>query len=183
MLQVIEQLLHGAQTARQDHRPADARRLLIEAVELCRKEADRAHLAVALTALGQAERDLHQLDAALHHYEEAAAIYRADGPPLRLAHTIRHLGDIHLQAGHHAHAEPCYLAALDIYRRHPETGALDLANLLRGYAILKAGDGEKEAAKGLWEEAGALYAEVGVEAGVQESERRIAELCPRNDLR
>jgi tetratricopeptide (TPR) repeat protein len=174
MSEIIDQLLRGAYAARQDHRPADAKRLLIDAVELCREAEDRERLPVALTALGQAERALHRLEAARQHYEEAAAIYRADGPALRFAHTVRHIGDIHLESGQLALAEPLYKTALDLYRKHREAPPLDVANMLRSMAILKGELGETRVARLLWEEAGALYASVNVEAGVEESKRRIA---------
>jgi tetratricopeptide (TPR) repeat protein len=177
MSEIIDHLMRGALAARKDHRPADAKRLLLDAVDLCRKDEDRKKLPIALTALGEAERDLHHLDLAQQYYEEAAAIYRTDGPPLRFAHTIRHIGDIHLQAGQHALAEPCYKAALAIYRKYADAPPLDVANTLRGMAILKTEVGENRVASVLWQEAGDLYASVNVEAGVQESKRRIALLA------
>jgi tetratricopeptide (TPR) repeat protein len=131
-------------------------------------------LALALKGLGQIERDLHHGDAALQHYEEAAEIYRAESDPLKLAHTVRHVGDIHQDAGRLKLAEPCYREALAIYRAHAETPPLDLANAIRSLALLKSNTGEAAQARALWEEARNLYAMVNVEAGVQESSRRIA---------
>jgi tetratricopeptide (TPR) repeat protein len=170
----IQTFLDQAQQARLEHRPGDARPHLEEAVRLCRESTDPLLLARALTALGQIERDLSHPEGALHHYEEAAAIYRAAGEELRYAHTIRHIGDIHRQEKRPAPAEPCYRAALEIYRAHPQPDALDVANAIRGYALLKEETGEPLQAIGLWKEARELYAKVKVEAGVAESTRRIA---------
>ena len=172
-----ENLRARAAQARRENRPDDARWDLIEAVALCREAKDDTDLALALTALGQIERDLHKNEAAMKNYEEAVAIYRKKGDAQVLAHTIRHLGDIHRNLKHTELAESCYREALALYRPDETTRPLDLANTLRGYALLKEDAGEPHAAKLLWEEAQQLYAAVGVEAGVTESTRRLAVLA------
>lgn len=111
-------------------------------------------------------------EAALTHYGEAAAIYPAEGDELRLAHTVRHVGDILREAGRPEPAEPCYREALAIYRRNERTPPLDLANAIWGFTRLK---GRSAEAKALWQEARDLYAAVGVEAGVAESSGRLVE--------
>jgi tetratricopeptide (TPR) repeat protein len=93
-----------------------------------------------------------------------------------LAHTVRHVGDILQDQAKLDLAEPCYREALDIYRCHPETPPLDLANTLRGYALLKGAQGRAQEASLLWLEARTLYMETSVAAGVTESERQIARL-------
>jgi len=174
MLNGPDESLELASQARRENRLADARQHLVESVKRCRENGSSLDLAKALIRLGQIERDMHHRDAALRNYEEATAIYRAEGDPLRLAHTVRHLGDIHREAGHAELAEPCYGEALSIYRSHDQTPPLDLANAIRGWAILREEMGEAGEAKKLWEEARELYAAVNVEAGVEESSRRIA---------
>jgi len=51
-------------------------------------------------------------------------------------------------------AGACYHEALGIYRSHAETPpldlALDLANAIRGLAILKSDTADAEAARALW---------------------------------
>ncbi len=173
MSEQSDRLIKQALQARRDNRPDDAKRHLVEAGALCREGGERAELARALADLGQIERDLHHNNAALRHYEEAVAIYRADGNPLKLAHTIRHVADIQRHEGNHPVAETCYGEALRIYRAHPETPPLDLANALRGWALLKEAAGEVQEARAQWQEAGKLYADVHVEAGVAESKRRM----------
>ncbi len=174
-----DKLLTQAFEARRENRLADAERNLIQAVDLCRNADVRAKLAKALTGLGQIERDLHRDHAARQHYEEAAAIYRAEGDALRLAHTVRHLGDIHQDAGRLELAEPCYREALDLYRSREATPPLDLANALRGLALLKDAAGEAEQASLLWAEERDLYSAVNVKEGVAESSRRLALLANR----
>jgi tetratricopeptide (TPR) repeat protein len=171
-----ELLLKQGYQARRDHRYGDAKGIYAEAVGLCRSENNRALLAQSLTRLGGSERDLGEIEASLAHYEEAVSICRSLDDPLSLAHTVRHVGDILREANRLNEAAPCYAEALEIYRRHPGTDILDLANTLRGFALLKAATGDKEAAISLWQEAGTLYSQVDVQAGVAESERQIAML-------
>jgi tetratricopeptide (TPR) repeat protein len=169
-----ETLLHEGYRARREDRLAEAKDCFAEAVDLSRTVGDEAALAKALTGLGQIDRDLGETDAALSHYEDAVVICRTLNDPLRLAHTVRHVGDILRNRGKLGLAAPCYEEALGIYRRHEETPPLDLANAIRGYALVKAGTGDKEEAVELWLEAGGLYAAVGVQAGVAESEAQVA---------
>jgi tetratricopeptide (TPR) repeat protein len=171
-----DQLIDEALQARREGRHEDAKANLAEAIDLCRKASSRSDLARALSALGQIERDLHHLDAALQHYEEACAIYREEGNHPKLAHTVRHLGDIHRSAGHATSAEPCYVEALRIYRNTPQTTPLELANAVRGFALLKGDAGDSPRAISLWTQARRLYEEAGVTEGVAECNRRLAAL-------
>jgi tetratricopeptide (TPR) repeat protein len=122
---------------------------------------------------------LGQNDAVRPLYEEAVSIYREEGSALDLAHTIRHLGDVHRHEGQAKLAEDCYLEALALYRNQEATPPLDLANAIRPLAILRDDAGEVEEAELLWEEARALYASVNVAAGVEESSARLAPLEQR----
>jgi tetratricopeptide (TPR) repeat protein len=174
----IANLLAQARQARFEN-PADAKRYLVEAVALARaaKTEDRLQLAQALTDLGQIERDTQHTDEALRLYGEAETLYRTAKAWLKLAHTVRHIADICREKGLLKIAEPAYQEALEIYRAHKETLPLDLANTIRGLALLKEALGEKQEAKALWEEAGKLYASANVEAGVKECDRRLALLA------
>jgi len=133
-------------------------------------------LAGSLVGLGQIERDLNNTKAAIQHYGEAVVIYRGGANPLRLAHTIRHLADILREDGALESARPLYEESLRLYRAHAETAPLDLANAIRGFALLRGAAGEPKEAKILWQEARALYASVSVQAGVEESEIQISQL-------
>jgi len=176
MTVMTDQLMQQGAQARREHRSADAKRCFTEAVEAARANGTQIELAGALKALGQVERDLGRNDDALRLYQEAVVIYTAEGDALQQAHTVRHVADILLVSGRHIQAEPCYEEALKIYRNHEQTEPLDLANTIRGLAMLKQETRNVDDAKALWEEARALYAAVNVEAGVAESNRRIAQL-------
>ncbi|HSZ64048.1 MAG TPA: tetratricopeptide repeat protein [Terriglobales bacterium] len=173
MPELADDLLLQALQARREHRLADAERVLIKAVALYRESGNRAELARALATLGQIERDQRHLDDALRHYQEALALYRAEDDPQPIAHTVRHVADILREAGRHKMAEPYYLESLKLYRSEAGTDTLDLANAIRGLALLKSDIGEAEPARSLWEEARELYAAVRVDAGVAECDRRL----------
>ena len=172
-----EVLIRLGYEARREKRLENAKQFFAEAVEFCRAAADQEVLARSLTGLGQIERDLKNNAQALQHYEEAASIYRSLPDPLRFAHTIRHAGDILRDQGSLERARPCYEEALTIYRGHPETPDLDLANAIRGFALLVADAGETEQAESLWREVKKLYNAVNVQAGVEESDAQIRRLA------
>jgi tetratricopeptide (TPR) repeat protein len=181
-------LLRQARQARVEGRLDDARRDLLAAADLLRQRGTRRELAQVLRDLGEMERRmprLHDTAAARRHYEESVAVWRELDEPLRLAHTLRHLGDVHQDAGCPALAEPCYHEALAVYRGYEQTAPLDLANAIRSLAVLAGGAGREEEARGLWQEAQGLYAACGVEAGVAEAARRlaVARSAPGTNLR
>ena len=109
----------------------------------------------------------------------AVAFARRGDDTLRLAHSVRHLGDAYNYARRAALAEPCYVEALSIYRHHKNTRPLDLANALRGFAVLKHEVGVADEAQRLWQEAHDLYRTLNVPAGVAESAARLALLARR----
>lgn len=176
MASAVDTLLHEGYGARREGKRLDAKRLFVEALDLSRTTEDQDATAQALTGLGRIERDLGNGDIALKCYEEAAEIYRFRQNVLQFAHTIRHVGDIHYEAHHFDLAELQFREALAIYRAHPETPPLDLANAIRGYALLKGATGDIQQARTLWREAGNLYAQLDVQAGVEESQRKLTAL-------
>lgn len=175
----IDAILRSARQARNEHRLQDAKCALLDGMEACRQTGQKAELALVLKALGQIERDMGNPEIALPLYEEAVMIYRDQDQPLALAHTIRHVADIQQDLGRAELAEGNYREALAIYRDHPETSPLDLANAIRGLAILASDTAKNEEARALWQEAHDLYAAVNVEPGVKESSRRLAVLASR----
>jgi hypothetical protein len=138
------------------------------------RDYDRTDVAALLRELGELDRREGRADDARAHYEESVAMLREMNDPLKLAHTVRHLGDVHRHAGRVEPAEACYREALEIYRGNEQTTPLDLANAVRAMAVLQESAGNAAGAAQLWQEAHDLYAAAGVEAGVKESEKRIA---------
>ena len=130
--------------------------------------------AASMRALAEEERRAGRGDRAVAAYEQAVAILRGGSEPLRLAHTVRHLGDVHVEEGHLDAAEACYTEALQIYRGAPDAPVLDVANAIRAMAVLQERVGGRAEAAALWEEAGRLYEIAQVDAGIRESARRVA---------
>ena len=130
----------------------------------------------AADSLRQAGERARRHDPALarRSYEEAVALLRQTAETLKLAHTLRHLGDVYCEAGETALAEPCYIEALALYRAHPLPPPLHLANAIRAAAMLQVRLGHSANALPLWAEARALYAACGIDAGVEECSRHMA---------
>ena len=141
-------------------------------------EAD-AQLARAqeLRNLGEMQRSQPGSDGGVAAYQEAIAILRQHSVPLRLAHAVRHLGDIYRHAGDFDQAAHCYDEALELYRRNEgEARPLDIANALRGAALLKEKTGDAKTAIEFWEGARTIYAAENIEKGAAEGARRIERL-------
>jgi tetratricopeptide (TPR) repeat protein len=150
----------------------DEFRDLAARVAALRAHGQSRQLGLALRELGELTRKRGEAEAARDSYEEAAGRLRLDRADLTLAHTVRHLGDVHREAGRPDLAEPCYLEALMLYGAQPEAQPLDFANALRSMAILRMEAGLTEEGAGLWRQAGELYARLGIEAGVREARLR-----------
>jgi tetratricopeptide (TPR) repeat protein len=183
-------LIAAGYQARRENRPLDAKAAFTQAVYLCRESGPLdLRLPEALKGLGQIERDLGNLPAALQHYREAADLERSrshdPAQPLKLAHTVRHIADLLRESGDLLPAGSYYDEALLLYRDHPETRPLDLANTLRGLALLKGATGHSEAAIVYWQEARELYADAAIRTGLDlqpaydEIDRQITQLSGR----
>jgi tetratricopeptide (TPR) repeat protein len=157
--------------ARKQGRPADARAIFFKAVRSAAEEGDRPSLAEALCGLGQSERDIGNLEASSHHYANAVILYREIGPPERLAYALRHEAEVRREECQPTAAEPLYLEAETLYRQLGDSAKLDLANTLRGLALLNPKN-----SKPLWLEARALYAEQKIDAGVAECDEYLSAL-------
>lgn len=163
----VKSLIAAGYQARRERRLPEAKFAFTQAIHQLRDAVPpTAHLAEALRGLGQIERDLGEIAAALEHHQQAADVYRDLDAPQAVAHTVRHVADIERENGNLAAAARNYDEALLLYRSHPETNALDLANALRGYALLKGTTGHKEAAMAAWQEARVLYEQVAAETGL-----------------
>ncbi len=171
----FQELFARGYRARKENRIADSRAIFIKGVRGAAEEGDRPSLAEALCGLGQAERDIGNLEAARLHYAGAATLYREIGPPQRLAYAIRHEADVLRQECRAAEAEPLYLEAASIYRQQGEQATLDLANTLRGLALVADSSAKPEASKPLWQEARQLYAKCNAAAGVAECDQKLSQ--------
>jgi tetratricopeptide (TPR) repeat protein len=169
----VRRLIDKSSDARRARDHAAAVNFAELAIETARQANDHEGLGAALAAFGRLRRDERDLDGAAKLYEEAAEIARELGDELTLAHRLRHIGDIATEQGDLGRAEDCYDHAGQLFGTQ-ETAQLDRANFLRSKALLKEKQGAKEAAAQYWAEARALYSATGVDAGVKESDRRLA---------
>lgn len=96
---------------------------------------------------------------------------------MSLAHTVRHLGDVHRRAGRLIEADRCYSEALSLYRAAPQPPPLDFANAIRPAALIKEAAGDLESAKALWVDARRLYEIAGVQVAVDECGTRLSRLA------
>lgn len=165
-------LVQRGHAERRAERLEDALQSFAEAVAAARRDGNDADLVLALKGLGQIERDLGHGERALPLYEEAAELCAANDDRIGLAHALRHLGDIHQDANALSAAEPCYERALELYRQEEAATALDLANALRPYALLRERHGDAEAVA-LWREARAFYVAAGISEGIEECDRHL----------
>jgi tetratricopeptide (TPR) repeat protein len=134
-------------------------------------EAIQTQLEIA----GQA-RAGDDLVGARNGYAKAAALARETNQPLLRAFALRHLSEIDLKADRPAEAMAHAEQALALYRRHGQEASLDAANALRLIALALEGLRRTPAAARAWTEARALYAALGIEAGVEESDVHLAEI-------
>lgn len=169
-------LIEAAWQARRDGRHDEAERQAVQGIAVARQAGARADLITALKALGHIVCDDHQNERALRLYEEAVALCREEHDPLLLAHTVRHLGDVHRHASRPIEADRCYSEALALYRGAAQPPPLDVANAMRPAALVKEATGDLEAAKALWSDARRLYDMAGVQVAAAECSRRLSRL-------
>ncbi|MXW17227.1 MAG: tetratricopeptide repeat protein [Gemmatimonadetes bacterium] len=149
---------------------------LARAREILERAGATKELSVALGKLGHVALDLDDPERARTLFEESVAAAREAGDPLRLAHAVRHLGQVDHRLGRLESARRCYEEALDLYDRAGPAHPLDHANALRPMAALSEELGDVEEARLRWGRAVELYRSAGVEEGVRECETRLSRL-------
>lgn len=146
---------------------------LIRACGICEEIGATKELSIALGKLAHVALDRGQADRAGGLLEEAVAAARETGDALRVAHAVRHLGQVRHRQRRWDQAKACYREALDLYEKGDDTSPLDHANALRPMALLLEDRGDADAAVDVWREAARLYRAAGVAAGVEECEARM----------
>jgi len=169
-------LIERSSAARRSGDHAAAMGLAEEAKDAAQTSGDPRQLGAALSALGRLRRDEHKLEAAAQLYEQAVALAREAGDTMALAQRLRHVGDIAIEQDDLARAEQCFDEASQIFDAL-ESDPLGQANFLRSMALLREKQRANDVAAGLWSDARALYVEAGIDAGVEESDRRLRRLA------
>ena len=147
---------------------------LVRACEICEQAGARRELSVALGKLGHVALDLDQPNKARTLFEKSVAAARDAGDPLRLAHAVRHLGQVNHCLRRLESAGRCYEEALDLYDQFGSAHPLDHANTLRPMAALREELGDLEGARLLWRKAAKRYGAADVEEGVRECEAHLS---------
>jgi tetratricopeptide (TPR) repeat protein len=168
-------LIEQGRKARQEHRLEDARSLFSEALKQCCGDDDPRLEAELHSELAYVERALHDEQSAEANYRLAAEMFRTLRDPLRTAHNMRHLADILRETGRSHEAAPFYSESIEFFRKSGEY-PLQLANALRGLALMQGDLKDFSGSLQSWAEAKALYQMVSVDAGVAESRKRIDDL-------
>ena len=171
-----EVLLARAIEARRAGLYGEARDDAEAAESIARHSGGGAELARALKVLAQIDRDQGRPEAARSRYEEAARLHREMDDRLAMAHTVRHLGELHTEAGRLGEADAALTEALDLYRADGGAPKLDVANAVRPMAILREEQDRTDDARRLWSEARALYLDEGIQEGVVECDEHLARL-------
>jgi len=122
----------------------------------------------------RAARNAGRRDEAERGYADAGGQARIENDPLALAHAQRHISDLARERGSVDEALSAAAEAVAIYRLQAGSRPLDLANALRLNALALDAADRREEATPLWQEARGLYASVGVAAGVDEADARLA---------
>lgn len=147
---------------------------LVRACEICEQAGARKELSIALGKLGHVVLDRDDPDRARTLFAESVVVARELDDPLRLAHAVRHLGQVNHRLGRLESAARCYEEAVDLYDQAGTAHALDHANAIRPMAMLKEELGDVEGARRLWRTAAKLYRSAGVEEGVRECEAHLS---------
>ncbi len=174
----VRQLLSDAWAERRAGQYDEARALVDRAEQMCPTDA-HALLGRVYHVRMQLASDHGLADEALRLCQRSLDYYRAAGDPQRIAHSMRHVADLERRSGRHASAARLYEEALDIYRGSDQTSALNLANLLRGYALALQETQQIAEATNCWKEARDLYDQLSISEGVHEADHMLEQLKER----
>ena len=171
----IDKLLENAWDKRRVGKYREARFLVEKAQELIRDD-DYNSFGRVFHIYMQFESDHNKLSKALEYCQQSLNFYRKANKLDKVAHSIRHLADLQRRLGKNSVAESNYREAIDIYRNNPQTDTGDLANALRGFALVLEQLNKITEAMSVWEEARELYHKCGIQAGVDEAEDKLESL-------
>jgi tetratricopeptide (TPR) repeat protein len=133
----------------------------------------------------EAERLRHAGDPerALVRQRRAVALWREIGDPASLAHAVRHIADMLVEAGRAGEASEPIAEMLALYRQASDALPLDVANALRSAAVHAEAIGDGDSAEAFWLQARQRYAALDEvfekltgqpgNPGVEEADRRI----------
>lgn len=119
---------------------------------------DQRRQAAIYAAAAQQSRAAGDFYDALLQQRRAITLLRDAGDRTALAHAIRHLADILVDAGRAGEASESITEMLTLYRAIPDAQPLDIANALRSAAVHAEALGDNETARAFWIQARERYA-------------------------
>jgi len=119
---------------------------------------DQRQQAATYAAAAQQLREAGDFYNALIQQRRAVALLRDASARATLAHAIRHLADILVDAGRAGEASESITEMLTLYRAIPDAQPLDIANALRSAAVHAEAIGDNETARAFWIQARERYA-------------------------
>ena len=131
-------------------------------------------------------RKAGDLDGALIRQRRAVGLWRELGDTAALAHAVRHIADMLVEAGRAREANEPIAEMLALYRQARDASPLDIANALRSAAVHAEAIGDGDSAEAFWLQARQRYATLDEvferlsgqpgNPGVEEADRRISAL-------
>ena len=176
----IQRLLIKAWQLRGQGNYEASKNILQEAQLLC-KDDEHNYLGRIDHIKMQHQYDGHNYLEAIKFCKKAIAHYTTAKNSNKIAHSTRHLADIQTKLNQLDKAFTNYLYALKIYNKHPKTHPGDLANALRGYALLLEKTGKQDEALLNWKSVLELYTQLGIQEGVDEAKFKILHLSGTNN--
>ncbi|MEM6633228.1 MAG: hypothetical protein AAF694_26390 [Bacteroidota bacterium] len=171
----IKHMLQEAWRLRTEGKYDESKTLLGKAQNLCQPD-DFNLLGRIYHIYMQHEYDRQNLEEALAFSNESVAQYTQAKNLDRLAHAIRHRGDIQSELGRLDSSERDYLSALGVYKKDLNVYNGDLANALRSYALLLEKRKLYGRALRIWKEVKDIYVAYQISPGIAEATDKINQL-------
>lgn len=168
----IEELLYTAWKQRGLGEVDTVKNTLEQIRSLCGTE-DHEHFGRLNHIYMQLDYDQDLYQSALEFNKISVDHYLRSGNQDRIAHALRHRGDLYFELGDLNKSKTCYMRVLEIYRENKETSSLDLANALRKYGLLLERLNKNSHALPVWKEVEDLYARCNLKEGILEAREHI----------
>jgi len=171
----IEKLLIEAWKYRRNGDYKTAGTLVDQAIKLS-PEDDYANRGRAFHILAQFEADQDEYKNALNYYQQSLAFYQKTDLQDKVAHSLRHVADTFYSLNNIEEARSQYESVIEIYHSQENTNDVDIANALRGYALVLEKQNEKVAAAKEWATILSIYEKYNLQAGIKEAKQKITRL-------
>jgi tetratricopeptide (TPR) repeat protein len=152
-------------------------RTLVEAAHKSCQENDFNALGRIFHIQMQFESDHDEYSKAVKLCQKSVEYYKKANNQDKIAHWTRHLADLQYKLDEYENSELNYRVVIDIYRENPRTHPGNLANALRGFALLPEKQGKNQEAIETWQETKALYNSIQLKEGVDEADERLESLA------